>query len=207
MKTNIFYLLFFTLTITSCKAQNITSQVPATLQQEKLKEILFRDNLEKSTIYSGGFRLPDGSEMLKSEDMDFYYFHTTLPNSPYGAKYTYFKNPVQLKEEYNLFYQVIIGIKKTYNEQGNLIKEINYDADYAFTTQNLIDKMLSEFQIDLLHPTLRQNIKINRGFVDRKGFPSRYYSISSEDTYGSRSMVLDGNNGNVISDGYITLGE
>ena len=45
--------------------------------------MLFRDNLVKSTIYSGGFKLPDCSEMLKSEDKDFYYFHITLPNSPY----------------------------------------------------------------------------------------------------------------------------
>ena len=207
MKKKLFYLLFFASTITNGMGQCINKHMSNNLKQEKMKALLFKDNLEKSTIYADGFKLPDGSEMLKSDDKDFYYFHITLPNSPYGTKYIYFKNSLQLKVEYNLFYEAIIGTVKIYDEPGNLIQEINYDADYAFSTQNLIDKMLSEFQIDLLHPTRPQKIKINRGFDDRPGFPSRFYSISLEDIHGSRRMILDGNSGNVISDGYITLEE
>lgn len=47
------------------------------------------------------------------------------------------------------FYQFSIGIHKTYDEKGLLIKEVDNDKPYIFTLQRLIEKIKNEHSVDL----------------------------------------------------------
>ena len=205
MKKYLFYLLLFDLTFTSCKSQSIISPLPNKSKEDTLRELLFKDNLERSTEYPGGYKLLDGSEMQKSEDMDYYYFRTTLPHSPYATKYTYFKNPLQLKREYNTFYSASTGILKEYDKQGNLIKEINLDAGFGFSLQNVIGIMQADYQIDLLHLPKDQYRDLERSLATSNTPPT--YTIAFDDVASKRrrEVVLNGNTGELISDNLMFL--
>ena len=168
-----------------------------------MKEMLFRDNLERSTKYPGGFKLPDGSEMQKSENMDYYNFDIKLPDSPYGAEYIYFKNPIQLKIEYNKFYSASIGILKEYDIQDNLIKEINLDAGFGFSLQNVIDKMQADYKIDLLHPPKGLYRDLERSLAKSNTPPIYKFAFDDNKINNRRIIVLNGNTGELISDNYI----
>ena len=203
MKKYLFYLLLFALTITSCKGQSIISQTPNKLKQDKLKELLFNEKFENSTIYSNRFKLPDGNDMRKIEDMNYYIFIITHPDSPYGAEYIYFKNPIQLKSECNKFYSASIGILKEYDIQGNLIKEINFDAGFGFSLQNVIDKMQADYKIDLLHPPKGLYRDLERNLAKSNAPPTYKVVFDDNKIDNRRIIVLNGNTGELISDNYI----
>ena len=195
----------FIITISSCIGQSIKKTVPRSLCQDKIKELLFSDTLEKSTTIVGAFKLTDGTELERSNDKSFYYLQMRHPEHPYRTNYMFFKKSLQLKAENYYFYDAIVS-QKIYNEQGKLIYKKNFNTDYAFSIQNLIDKMQTEYQIDLLHPGKVLYINVERGFDTVKVHPfSRYYLISISTTTtrdsGIRKILLDGNSGKVISDG------
>ena len=85
------------------------------------------------------------------------------------------------------------GIWKEYDEQGNLIKETNYDALYKFTWEDIL-KLMEERGIEFVNPYLR----IIRDLVD--GHP--YWGITWEDKQilKLRHIGIDGINGEIVQD-------
>lgn len=70
-------------------------------------------------------------------------------NSPYLTSKTFFKNN-NLKSIGKHFYSFPIAIYKEYNETGKLVKEVNNDAPYKFSVEDLIKKIKKEHDVDIV---------------------------------------------------------
>ena len=72
-------------------------------------------------------------------------------NSPYRTVKGYFKKNNLLESEGLSFYSVGIGTVRWYDENGYLKREINRDKEFnIFSIDNLIKKMKTEYNVDLL---------------------------------------------------------
>ncbi|WET48451.1 hypothetical protein PYS58_17960 [Chryseobacterium indologenes] len=70
-------------------------------------------------------------------------------NSPYLTSKIFFKNN-NLKSIGRNFYSFPIGIFKEYDESGKLIREVNNDAPYKFSIDDLINKIKKEYDVDIV---------------------------------------------------------
>ena len=93
--------------------------------------------------------------------MDDYYFETIVKkDTPLQKNNAYYLSGI-IKYEANYFYNCLIGISKHYDPSGKLIKEIDEDAPYKFSLEDLIKMVKEEYHIDLMKP--RPRMSITRG--------------------------------------------
>ncbi|QKX07085.1 hypothetical protein HN014_19920 [Aquimarina sp. TRL1] len=95
------------------------------------------------------------------------------------------------------------GIWKEYDEQGNLVKETDYDAPYKFTWENVL-KLIKERKIDMSH----EQFQVNRSFgfgtenIGKKtGRP--FWAITyhkSEENMLLGVIIIDGITGKIIKE-------
>ena len=110
----------------------------------------------------------------------------------------YDKNTLVLTCEGKLFGEFPLGLYKNYDLKGNLISEKNFDDDYAFSLEDLKQKMISEFKINIDLESDR--LVINRGFdksENKNNYTIRYYS---PDKYSFRYIMIDGTTGQTVYD-------
>lgn len=84
------------------------------------------------------------------ENNDSYQETITNLNTPIKKRCMYDKNTLNIVKEVVSFYDCIIGFRKEYNKEGVLITEINNDAPYKFSWQDLVQKMKTEYDINLM---------------------------------------------------------
>ncbi|MCV9930808.1 hypothetical protein OIU80_00805 [Flavobacterium sp. LS1R47] len=84
------------------------------------------------------------------ENKDSYQETIVYLNTPIKKRYMYDKYTLNIIKEISSFYDCIIGFRREYNEDGVLIVEIDNDAPYKFSWQNLVKKMKTEYDIDLM---------------------------------------------------------
>lgn len=136
-------------------------------------------------------------KLTESNDI---YTEVTKPIHNNFEKHSFYdKKNLKLKCEGDFFSRMEIGIHKFYDENGNLIKEIDYDKNYTFTLYDLIVKVKKEFKIDL-NKDLKK-IEISRG---KNAFNFHVYTINIplvNNGYPKwRKIIMDGTFGFIISD-------
>lgn len=72
------------------------------------------------------------------------------PNSPYKYSCVYYPDGM-IMVSLTQFYSVYIGKDYYYDTTGNLVKEVDNDAPYKFSIDDLILKMKQEYNIDMEH--------------------------------------------------------
>ncbi|QKX07086.1 hypothetical protein HN014_19925 [Aquimarina sp. TRL1] len=71
------------------------------------------------------------------------------------------------------------GIWKEYDEQGNLVKETDYDAPYKFTWEDVL-KLIKERKLDMTG----NNFEVGRNIVDKRPVWSIIFNIKNSDKLG-----------------------
>jgi hypothetical protein len=98
-----------------------------------------------------------------------------------------------------------IGISKEYDENGNLIKEINHDKNYPFSIDMLIEKMKNDYDIDLSVRNQEQPVTVWRFYENSEQVYCIKILLSTCLTGHQRFIKLDGATGKVISDKTVSL--
>lgn len=93
----------------------------------------------------------DNVEIFLIEHKDSYQQTIIYLNTPIKQRFMYNKKTLTLIKEMESFYDCLIGFQREYNEKQELIKEINNDAPYKFSWQDLVNKMKMEYKIDLMN--------------------------------------------------------
>lgn len=116
----------------------------------------------------------DTVEIFLIENKDSYQQTVTYLNTPIKKRFMYDKKTLTVTKEIESFYDCVIGFQREYNEKQELIKEINNDAPYKFSWQDLVSKMKNEYQIDLMDE--KEQIKNNShvSFLSRSTQTMKY---------------------------------
>lgn len=123
-------------------------------------------------------------------------------NTPIKKRFLYDKKTLNVTKEIKSFYDCIIGFQREYNEKQELIKETNKDESYAFSWQDLVQKMKLEYNIDLMNKKEQINndycvASVSRNLSSMKYFihiPCKFnpYGISEE------KFEIDANTGETV---------
>jgi hypothetical protein len=107
------------------------------------------------------------------------------------------KETLNLKKEGEFFYGFAIGIHKTYDENGELLEEINHDLPYSFSLEDVRQKILAEFGKDIMDA--EQRVKVSRSTN-----PAPHYVViiplTSLPKGDSRAIRLNGETGEIEAD-------
>ena len=112
--------------------------------------------------------------------------------SPYTVIESYSLKTNSLIGEGKKFGRMPVGIWKTYDEQGNLIKETDLDSGFEFSSEDLIKKIKTEFDIDVNDETQISVVKY--GMV---------YGITHHTSGWDEGFLVDGCTGALLFRGYI----
>lgn len=142
--------------------------------------------------------------IFKLKEYDDVYLTTTKSvNNNFIVRTIYDKKTLKLKREGISFINMPVGIHKFYDENGNLLKETDFDQGFNFTVDNLISKFKKDLKIDL-------NSEIE-GLTIGRGIKNYYIRIPQSPTeyseYKYREILIDGTNGSIMSDKIITTRE
>ncbi|MEN2416393.1 hypothetical protein [Flavobacterium mesophilum] len=116
-------------------------------------------------------------------------------DNPFKTTIVYFKNNKKINSSIKRFYTIPTGISKEYDENGNLKKETDWDKNYGFTLDNLIQKMNTEYKIDITN--VDKTFDINRFIVNQVP----YYEVYSKDIENSQKLhcfIIDGKKGKTL---------
>lgn len=187
----------------SCKAQEKNSLINTKLENiEKFNIKEFKNNkLKLNEVYK---EIRNDSVIEIAEFNDSFIKYIKKVNSPFQNRKTYYKTSLSLKAESNYFYMIPVGISKKYDENGNLIKQKNWDEieRRAFSIQQLINKMDNDFNIDL---TDESKCGLSTVFDPRYGY---YYDIIIQNHHSQnryRNIQINTTTGETISDSIVSL--
>ncbi|OXA94730.1 hypothetical protein [Flavobacterium hercynium] len=117
---------------------------------------------------------------------------------PYTKTYVYNKKTSLLLVFLLEFYQFSIGILKTYDDTGILIKETNYDKPYVFTLQQLIEKIKKEQDIDLEDLTKKSIVDRREDTALQKPIYEVHLESKKSPDYQTDYFLIDGITGEVL---------
>ena len=89
-------------------------------------------------------------------------------------------------------------VLKKYDEQGNLIKEENYEKRYKISIEKLIEIAKEKLSIDINLPKYR--IGVSRYDYDENRIPVYIITIPSFYAWFSRTISIDANTGEILFD-------
>ena len=120
-------------------------------------------------------------------------------DSPYKSQKLYSKKTLLLVREQTQFYNFCIGITKIYDENGKLTGTINCDEKYRFTINQLIEKLKKDYKVDF--STRKGSGRgIERNYINGKDCYNVRINLGTSAKSGTKNIVIDGNNGEVISE-------
>lgn len=128
---------------------------------------------------------PLSDETIQVEETD---------NTPYKNVKVYSYRTKSLLVEGRYFYESYIGIDKEYDENGNFIKETDYDKNYKLSVEDIIKIVQQEYEIDLMDTSKRYNFSRN----DYQ-FPKYQIRVWLGETT-SRVIIIDATTGKTVSD-------
>jgi hypothetical protein len=107
---------------------------------------------------------------------------------------TYDKEKLVLIDKGDFMFDFPLGIHIKYDLEGNTIQERNYDEDFPLTFENLKEKLLNEFNINIENNNL--DLHINRSSTP----PNYTVILYNEDRSKYRIIDIDGITGEIIDD-------
>jgi hypothetical protein len=188
MKKLIISLIGICLVSINCLGQNNKENVTNKRLDPKIIEIFKKEGKYKKIINDTLFTLTE----TKSD-----YTYIAKPvNENFRKISIYYKKTLTLRYECQNFIEMLIGIEKEYDENGNLTEEANYDKRFEnFTINDFIITVKKELKIDL-------NKDIKDLGVGRTFFKIPEYSIyiSNRKSNTIRIITISGITKKVTSD-------
>ena len=135
------FIIIFSVIIFSCKAQtrnstdNNKTNTMEKFNIEKYKNLPINPETGLQILPNG-----DEAQVFKGSGDKGFVQRINKINTPYIFFKSFFENGNLQAEGVN-FYSTVIKIYKEYNENGELIKEIDYDKDYKFSIEDLQKEM------------------------------------------------------------------
>ncbi|AWK04001.1 hypothetical protein HYN56_07055 [Flavobacterium crocinum] len=127
--------------------------------------------------------------------------------TPYKYYYVYDSKSKLLTSYGKLFILLEIGKWSYYDENGKLIKEIDFDKPYKFSISDLINKFNKEYNLDLEKPKTVFNLY---RYEEKEYLNIPIYEVGiNKDAYSSdiEYYLVDGNNGKTLYSIKIAEGE
>ncbi len=127
-----------------------------------------------------------------------------IKGTPFIIKNTYAKSNRAVQSSLEVFYGFPIGVKKFYDGNGNVIKEIDCDKPtFKFSIDDLALKIKNEFNLDIMKDN--KYVNVSRTLLISDLVPLTYTVAFPVDPnidpqYGDKKvLVIDGNTGSIIS--------
>lgn len=191
----IIIILFLIITGNSGYSQN-DSIFMKKFSLEDYKHFILDKNLSYSTNGIGG-TYRNGDESLKvivsQENIIIYKGND---NNQYETLEYYSANNNQLTYSGQLFDRVEYGTWRKYDEQGNLIEEVDHDVHFDFSIEALIEKMLKEHGEDITNKAL---VSVRRYYKEE--YDISFYSVVVRPFAGASQhygYIIDGNTGKTL---------
>ena len=193
------YIVFLILImITSCNAQNKSLMIPEIDNKFEIFDNFKYNNFKNNTSNTASIKLENGAyiEMIKVKSGSAYY--ETNSESYFKITKDYYPNGIikskGISANIGTFQK---GIWYEFDEEGKLIKEIDYDKPFKFTFE------------DILKFCEKENIEIKKGPILQNGWHNRIFRsvenaqpIWSIEHLKKRDLVeiikLDGINGKIL---------
>jgi len=183
------------LLLTNCKAQHNHKK------NTKIKTFdiaTFEKNKDENNEYI--FYINDSIIIKQSDDVYEYYEKVKDQNSYFYTINRYYKNGILKLTGKHFLNNFQKGIWKEYDEQGNLIKETNYDAPYKFTWENVLD-FIKMRDIDMTSRQFQVIRSFDFGNFDEAKKDKPYWAITYEDGSATKKVIiLNGINGTVMKE-------
>lgn len=188
--------LFMMFSITICNAQNPVNHLKTNKIVKKMNssdlDKLLQSDIPGYVLFDNG---PDSTSEI-TDGGDTYQEIIRTTNSPYATSDTYFKTSLNLKSEVQTFYDNPIGTYKEYDDQGNIIDQIDCESSYPFSFDGLIQKLSNDYNINLLNPLSGESV--TRDIDDDN--VAKYFITYPTVGNSYRLLIIDGTTGAVISD-------
>ncbi|RYE24063.1 MAG: hypothetical protein EOP45_06215 [Sphingobacteriaceae bacterium] len=196
MKSKYFLLLLITFNLLSCKVKR--TDHPLYLERKQIIQTSDLQKLQESNIIGYvSFINNEGNNVKLTDNDDNYQESVKISENPFGITYKYDKNSLALRSETMMFYDNPVGFIKEYDQQGNIVNQINNDDGWDFSVTNLIDKMNNDFHINLMKVALKLSVTRNAD-VSANVFEYHIFYPLNSTTF--RYFKINGKNGAVISD-------
>lgn len=145
------------------------------------------------------FYLHNNKEIQIYEDDKIISVQENIKDSPFKSQKIFSKKTHILKREQTQFYNFCIGITKIYDENGKLTNTINCDEKFSFTINQLIEQLKKDYKIDF--STREGNgRRIERNYINGKDCYNVIINLGTSAKSGTKNIVIDGNNGEVMSE-------
>jgi hypothetical protein len=139
----------------------------------------------------------DGDLVIRYEFDDVFQEDLIRANTSIKLSKIFDKNTLRLKSEGEFFHGFAIGVHKTYDENGQIIEEVDNDLPYSFSLDDVRQKILTEFGKDIMDAGQRAS-------VSRSTNPAPHYVVviplTSLLTGNSRAITLNGGTGAIEAD-------
>lgn len=190
MKILYFTLIILLITNNSCQTLNQKNNI--TMNTIDIR--IFEKN-KKNEEYK--YIENDTVNYIVSLKDSYYLSKNTLNNPNLKTEFFYDKNTKKLTKEQQTLFNIPVGNCYEYNEDGDIIKTVNYDKDFTFDSKKLIEKLI-DLNVDLS----KENKKtLFHRMSDGKNKPFYLLYIPIEDSIGSQRMLkIDGITGQVLAD-------
>lgn len=135
---------------------------------------------------------------------DSYVERQTTKGTTIEKRYDYYKSG-KIKLSASLFCNVLVDTTKWYNEYGDLVKEVNEDAPYTFSMEDIQKLIMRMFKIDILYPKSQLSIIRSKNEPILNTFPEieYLYEIFIPTNYGVRKqgheLIIDATTGEILS--------
>lgn len=175
----------------------VFSQKNILLKWNKMEKLDINNTKIKALKQNGNFVESHGDSItvfLLTDDG--YQVSQYSETSPYKIKKTFSLDGF-LRKENHFFYNVPVGISRSYSEKGDMINEINHDKNpkRLFTIDQLNEKIISLYGINLRAPVIKKNENYSVDFHQSE-IPSYTVSIRNGNSY--RTVEINSINGETL---------
>lgn len=198
---NIILLLMMCLCQLNCSKKtifniNIKSKKTNLMKENEKRDFEKNKIIDQNNNFSYTYKVNDSLvHIIEYPDS---FLKSVKKNDNYRSDYIYDKKTGLITKDKFYFLDAPVGIHNDYDKDGNIIKSLNVDEGYIFTIQQLIDKMLNEYNIDLNEKN--NSIRFYK-LLTEDNLPRYYLYYLLNDKYGSKRLfIIDGITGDIISD-------
>jgi len=171
------YMIFVILLMfTGCATQQKT--IKKEVNMRKFNIDLFEKNKNNDNYYDYVTTDQNGDslQIRLADEEQYYQENIKVLNTPFEKVYQYSKLTYNVIFEVETFYNCVIGVRKRYNNQGELIKETDFDAGFNFSWLDLVKMLKEKYDIDLMDikGQIERNKRISVGRSNLEEHPKSY---------------------------------
>lgn len=141
----------------------------------------------------------DGSIATYSESHAGFQITSTHPNTRLMTMKEYYHDNLSLNLVRHFFGRMPVGIEYVYDHSGKLINEIDYDAPFKFSFNDVTNKIKEKYKTDITQPGAGEIYR------DASNLNSPYYDVSIVKNDIKTRIRIDGNTGEIIGEYPVVL--